>query len=91
MANARQGDLWDLLDGVRTAGLRGDFVRPDGTWISPGRLNPRVQVQARIVLGPPARSPFSPVFWGFGLPTKIDQKEKSGYQLILSSLLEDVE
>ncbi|CAJ1357342.1 unnamed protein product [Effrenium voratum] len=31
MGSRRLRDLWDLLDGVRTAGLRGDFVQA-GTW-----------------------------------------------------------
>ena len=38
-------------------------------------------------LGPPARCPFSPAFFGEGSPTKIDYRKKG--TLILTSLLED--
>ena len=42
-------------------------------------------------LGRPARCPFSPPFLGGGFnPTRIDYRKNFGYQLILSSLLEDL-
>ena len=42
-----------------------------------------------MILGPPARCPFTVAFLGEGCPTKIDYRKKVG-TLILASLLEDL-
>ena len=43
-----------------------------------------------LLLSPPSRCPFTVSVLGKGSPTNIDYRKKSWYQIILTSLLEDL-